>query len=65
MISIPGYDEDEMDVIEQRLIDEYVAQNEIVDVDEFVRKNAPPIFFVFLEKFEAARKRLSSKGILA
>ena len=65
MISIPGYDEDEMDAIEQRLIDEYVAQNEIVDVDEFVRKNAPPIFLEYLEKFEAASKRLSSKGILA
>ena len=38
MISIPGYNEKEMQEIEQSLIAKFIAQTEIDDVDSFVKK---------------------------
>jgi len=65
MIAIEGYDKEEMDAIEKSLVEGYFAQNEIEDIDDYVKKNAPPIFIKYCEKYKAARERLKKEGKLA
>ncbi len=65
MIRIEGYDKDEMDRIDNELFEKYREQNEIDNYDEFVQKNAPPIFLEYCKKYRAARERLAKEGKIA
>ena len=65
MIRIDGYDEDEMDRIDQSLFDDYMAQEEIEGYDNYVKKYAPKIFIEYIEKYRAAKARLKAQGRMA
>ena len=65
MIRINGFDNKEMDRIENELMDAYFSQDEIDDVDEFVKKNAPKQYLDFLKAYKAARERMKKEGKIA
>ena len=63
-IAIDGFDEDKMEAIGERLVEDYVNQTEIDNLEEYFDLFAPEEFKKYREKIKAIDAAHKAKGIL-
>ena len=63
-IAIDGFDEDKMEAICERLVEDYVNQTEIDNLEEYFDLFAPEEFKKYREKIKAIDAAHKAKGIL-
>ena len=62
-LEIAGYDHKEMQKIEDELIEKYIHQDDILEIDAFVELKAPETYKEYLRKYQEESDKLVKEGI--
>ncbi len=63
VIDIKGYDRKKMQQIEDKLVDEFIQQDEIDDPELFVELKAPEEYKHYFHEYKQADEELRKRGI--
>lgn len=65
VLDIAGYNRKKMQRIEDRLVEDYMQQDEIDDFNSFIEQKAPKEFKQYMRAYDKAKERLKERGIRA